>query len=104
MLNIIFYILLLFGFILVMSPIINILLSFIRDTLILSKNFAKIGINKAVKWDKKRIKRRMDAYHRGEGNYEYYDPDKPVWNIEVMNADYDQDKYDDPFYIPDDDK
>ena len=46
----------------------------------------------------------MDAYHRGEGNYEYYDPDKPVWNIEVMNADYDQDKYDDPFYIPDDDK
>ena len=100
MLNIIFYILLLFGFILVMSPIINILLSFIRDTLILSKNFAKIGINKAVKWDKKRIKRRMDAYHRGEGNYEYYDPDKPTWDEDLIKADYD--KYDDPFYIPDD--
>ena len=98
MINMIFYILVVFGFILAISPIINIILLFIRDTLDLSKNFTKTGLMALVKWDTKRIKNWMDAYHRGEGNYECHDPD--TWNKEIMKADYD--KYDDPFYIPDD--
>jgi hypothetical protein len=99
MLTIIFYSLLIFGLVIAINPLINLLLLFIRDTW-----------DKYIEWDKKRIHNWMDAYHRGEGNYEYYDPDKPieeediphVWNEELLRADYD--KYDDPFYIGDDDE
>ena len=91
MLTIIFYSLLIFGLVIAINPLINLLLLFIRDTW-----------DKYIEWDKKRIKTWMDAYHRGEGNYEHYDPDKPTWNKELMEADYD--KYDDPFYIGDNDE
>jgi len=88
MLTIMFYGLLIYGLVIAINPLINILLLFIRDTW-----------DKYIEWDKRRIKIWMDAYHRGEGNYEHHDPDKPTWDEDLMNADYDQDKYDDPFYI-----
>ena len=91
MVELMFYSLLLYGILIAVEPIINIILTFIRDTW-----------DKHQEWSKKREKRFMDAYHRGEGNYEYYDPDKPTWNKEIMDADYDQDKWDDPFYIEED--
>ena len=88
MISIVFYGLLIYGIIIAITPLIDILVFYIKDTWY-----------KCIEGDKKRIKNWMDAYHRGEGNYEYYDPDKPVWNEELMMADYD--KYDDPFYIGD---
>ena len=91
MIALIFYCLIIYGFVVAIQPLIIMILTFIRDTW-----------DKYQEWDKKRIKNWMDAYHRGEGNYEYYDPDKPTWNKELMDADYDQDKYDDPFYIEED--
>ena len=92
MLTIMFYGLLIYGLVIAINPLINILLLFIRDTW-----------DKYIEWDKKRIKNWMDAYHRGEDNYEHYDPD--TWNKEIMKADYpDYDKYDDPFYIGDDEE
>lgn len=99
MIALIFYCFIIYGFVVAIQPIINIILLFIRDTW-----------DKYIEWDKKRIKTWMDAYHRGTpgGNYEYYDPDKSIeeediphiWNEELIKADYD--KYDDPFYIQED--
>tara|TARA_R100000458_G_scaffold50256_1_gene50332 strand:+ start:310 stop:603 length:294 start_codon:yes stop_codon:yes gene_type:complete len=95
MVAIMFYSLLAYGLAIAIKPFIDELLLFIRNTWDMYQE-----------WDKKRIKRFMDAYHRGEGNYEYYDPDKDkeIWDKELMEADYEQDKYDDPFYIEDDNK
>lgn len=89
LIEIIFYFLVIIGLTASITPLINNILLFIRDTW-----------DKYQEWDKKRITNWMDAYHRGEGNYEYYDPDKPTWDEDLIKADYD--KYDDPFYIPDD--
>ena len=86
LIEIIFYFLVIIGLTASITPLINNILLFIRDTW-----------DKYQEWDKKRVTNWMDAYHRGEGNYEHYDPDKHVWNEELMRADYD--KYDDPFYI-----
>ena len=47
-----------------------------KPSFIAIKDVLKSLWNSFVEWDKKRIKNRMDAYHRGEGNYEYYNPDK----------------------------
>ena len=88
MIDLIFYSLLAYGLVMAVKPLINLILVFIRDTW-----------DKQQEWNKNRTKNWMDAYHRGEGNYEHYDPDKPTWNKELMEADYDQDKWDDPFYI-----
>ena len=90
MIAIMFYSFMIYGLILAIEPIIKVVLVFIRDTW-----------DKQQEWDKQRIKRWMDAYHRGEGNYEHYDPDKPTWDEDLMKADYD--KYDDPFYVGDND-
>ena len=95
MVALIFYCLLIYGFVIAIQPIINLLLLFIKESW-----------KKHQEWDRRRAKRFMDAYHRGTpgGNYEYYDPDKDkeTWDTELLEADYDQDKYDDPFYIGDD--
>ena len=93
MIALIFYALLAYGIAIAIKPLIDIMLLFNRDTW-----------DKHQEWDKKKIKNWMDAYHRGTpgGNYEYYDSDKPTWDEDLMKADYD--KYDDPFYIGDDDE
>ena len=103
MLTIIFYSLLIFGLVIAINPLINLLLLFIRDTW-----------DKYIEWDKKRIKTWMDAYHRGE-TYDYKntthiwipeDNEDDEWDEELLKADYfyPEDKYDDPFYIGDNDE
>ena len=90
MIELIFYCMLIYGFIVAIEPIILIILTFIRDTW-----------DKYKELDKKRIKNWMDAYHKGEGNYEHQESND-AFDKDLMEADYpDYDKYDDPFYTGD---
>ena len=95
MISIVFYSLTIVGIVIAVKPLIDLFLTFIRDTW-----------DKYQEWDKIRIKNWMDAYHRGEDNYEFYDTDESesIWrgnfiNKDMIKADYPCDKYDDPFYI-----
>ena len=101
MIVIIFYSLMIVGFVMAIKPIIMMILTFIRDTIVKSKEISRDKWHDLGELDRKRIKYWTDAYHRGEGNYEHHDPDD-IRDKEMMKTDYD--KYDDPFYIGDNDE